>query len=215
MQAEAQDYFYSLLKKHGMTPEKAKKLTKAVYPTCDVNKLKENPYGKVVLKDNPRKPTKKQQEALSEKISLLIDEGYPKDQAVAIAYSMVLPQFKANPKPNADTYSRLIQMLIRFIGPELDHRDYDEIQTHVFSFKPMHVLMAVSMFMSRESSLRSYLARMRMKVTHLKFNDVDKTMEITFEKLGTKAKPVQSFIIELPGNNKSIYTMELPLNGKN
>lgn len=38
------------------------------------------------------------QQKISKKIKILMDEGYPQKQAIAIAYSMVAPKYKRNPK---------------------------------------------------------------------------------------------------------------------
>lgn len=129
MHKEAISYFKKLLKNPQITPLQARKMTKAVYPDCPISCLLEeqrklNIYGKIIMR-NPRlkKMPKALQAKLSKKIRLLMREGYPQKQAIAIAYSMVAPKYvkKSNPR-KLDDYTKVGKCLAelgeKIIGTE-------------------------------------------------------------------------------------------------
>lgn len=111
---QAASFYRQLLTNPKIDVSKARKMVVALYPGCpqsifsDVENAKSQ-YGRIIIKDNPRaRVPRSLQKKISRKISLLMNEGYPQDQAIAIAYSMIAPHLvrsKSNPR-EIDNYER-------------------------------------------------------------------------------------------------------------
>lgn len=103
---KALSFYRQLLTNPKIEAPKARKMVLALFPECPASLLSsvdsaKGQYGKVIIKENPR--NKALQKKISKKIALLMREGYPQDQAAAIAYSMVAPnlsykKMRLNPK---------------------------------------------------------------------------------------------------------------------
>jgi hypothetical protein len=104
----ALSYFRQLLDNPNVNSDKAKRMVKALYPNVSEETLmwvEAARLGKSKsIRLNPRvlSGAKKINKKINKKILVLMNEGYPHEQAVAIAYSMLAPEesfhLKSNPR---------------------------------------------------------------------------------------------------------------------